>query len=241
MRVLINIVLITMILGCTTTQPETSLLEVSNKSIENHIQVYVTPYYESSSNLSMNPKVKVSKQYDRLLSSTKSKDILTVEKSILDKPELITPMTMMVLAIRMYDVGERDKAIFWFYVAKDRYITLSDVLNINDPSLFQVKQSVIAFASLAGPYINSYAFCNIKKQQTIRNDAFNWVTLNPYQALFMEQLPAKEGNRKENLERSLNDIDESIKKFNEFLSNPQNVDELNLKRKQKDVDSQFCY
>ena len=30
-------------------------------------------------------------------------------------------MTMMVLAIRLYDVGLRDDAVFWFYAAKDRY------------------------------------------------------------------------------------------------------------------------
>jgi hypothetical protein len=30
-------------------------------------------------------------------------------------------MTLMVPAILHYDVGLRDKAVFWFYLAKDRY------------------------------------------------------------------------------------------------------------------------
>ena len=46
-------------------------------------------------------------------------------------------MTMMVLAIRLYDVGLRDDAVFWFYVAKDRTIVLSDVLNVKTPQLAQ--------------------------------------------------------------------------------------------------------
>ena len=44
-------------------------------------------------------------------------------------------MTMMVLSIRLYDVGLRDDAVFWFYVAKDRYIVLSEVLNVKAPQL----------------------------------------------------------------------------------------------------------
>ena len=37
-------------------------------------------------------------------------------------------MTLMVLAIRLYDVGGcRDDAVFWFYAAENRYLTLEDV------------------------------------------------------------------------------------------------------------------
>ena len=35
----------------------------------------------------------------------------------------LTPMTIMVLAIRLYDVGLRDDAVFWFYAAKNRFAT----------------------------------------------------------------------------------------------------------------------
>ena len=36
----------------------------------------------------------------------------------------------MVLAIRFYDVGLRDDAVFWFYAAKDRYLTLDEVVDV---------------------------------------------------------------------------------------------------------------
>ena len=37
---------------------------------------------------------------------------------IVAKPQVVTPMTMMVLAIRLYDVGLRDDAVFWFYASR---------------------------------------------------------------------------------------------------------------------------
>jgi len=37
---------------------------------------------------------------------------------IVARPEAVTPMTMMVLAIRLYDVGLRDDAVFWFYASR---------------------------------------------------------------------------------------------------------------------------
>jgi hypothetical protein len=45
---------------------------------------------------------------------------------IVAKPQVVTPMTMMVLAIRLYDVGLRDDAVFWFYASKDRFQTLTE-------------------------------------------------------------------------------------------------------------------
>ena len=80
------------------------------------------------------------------------------------KPALVTPMTMMVLAIRLYDVGLRDDAVFWFYVAKDRYIVLSEVLNVKTPQLAQADDAVRNFATLAA-VINGYAFCDLARQK----------------------------------------------------------------------------
>lgn len=166
----------------------------------------------------------MSKEHDNLLSSTNKEDILRAEKLIQNKPELITPMTMMLLSIRLYDVGERDKSVFWFYVAKDRFITLADVLNMHHSSLSQVKHAISAFALLAGPYINSYAFCDIDEQRSLRKEAFKRVSLTPYKALFIPQLPAKNGDREENLASSMNEIKAGMKKMDEYLSIQENID-----------------
>src|SRR4051794_14417691 len=91
-----------------------------------HIGVYVQPYYESAQSQDSRPRVAVAKKYDELLSSNKKEDIVAARDMIQKEPQLITPMTLMVLAIRLYDVGLRNDSVFWFYVAKDRYATLSE-------------------------------------------------------------------------------------------------------------------
>jgi hypothetical protein len=70
-------------------------------------------------------------------------------------------MTMMVLAIRLYDAGLRDDAVFWFYVAKDRLA---------------------------------------------------WIEENPYAAMFMEQIPARQPDRKALAARALAEVKEGAAK-----------------------------
>jgi hypothetical protein len=143
--------------------------EASNRVDETmpikRIGVYVLPYYQSAPAPDGRPIVDVAKAFNTQLASNDKEDILAVRDAIQFQPQLITPMTMMVLAIRLYDVGLRDDSVFWFYVAKNRYITLSDVLNVNWRGLSQVGEAVKGFATLAGPFINSYAFCDSAKQR----------------------------------------------------------------------------
>jgi hypothetical protein len=100
-----------------------------------------------------------------LLGSTRSEDILAARDLVVAKPALATPMTMMVLAIRLYDVGFRDDAVFWFYVTKERYIVMSEVLDVKTQAFAQADEAVRSFVTLAGPMINGYAFCDLAKQK----------------------------------------------------------------------------
>src|SRR5262245_4712617 len=121
---------------------------------EKRIPIYVEPYYASSQKEGVLPRVAVGKQFDQLLASSEQKDILAARDLIVQRPDTVTPMTMMVLAIRLYDTGLRDDAVFWFYVAKDRYIVLSEVARPNAPQLAGADTAVRNFATLAGPYLN---------------------------------------------------------------------------------------
>lgn len=76
------------------------------------IDVYVQPFYEAARATGAKPQVAVGKQYNDLLSSNRREDILAARDLVLAKPMLVTPMTMMVLAIRLYDVDLRDDAYF---------------------------------------------------------------------------------------------------------------------------------
>ncbi len=206
-----------------------------------HIGVYVLPYYQSAQSPDEHPTVDVAKAFNARFASNNKEDILAVRDAIQSQPQLITPMTLMVLAIRLYDVGLRDDAVFWFYVAKNRYITMSDVLNVRSPGLRQVEEAVKGFATLAGPFINSYAFCDLAKQRDASSKAINWVEQNPYQAIFMEQIPALPGDRSENLKKSIASLKQSAQKEQQYLSDPKNQEEFQRKRNEQHVPEQFCW
>ncbi len=205
------------------------------------IGVYVLPYYQAAQKPEGRPSIAVAKAFDAQLASNKQEDILAVRDAIQTQPERITPMTLMVLAIRLYDVGLRDEGVFWFYVAKDRYLTMADVLNVKTPGLAQVEDAVRNFAVLSGPFFNSYAFCDMAKQKDASLKAIDWVEQHPYAVIFMEQLPALPGDRAGNLKKSLKGLRAYRQKELDRLADPKNLEEFNKARKEKHVNEQFCW
>jgi hypothetical protein len=205
------------------------------------IDIYVTPYYQSAKAADGHPTVAVSTAFDTQLSSNKREDIGAVRDAIQAQSKLITPMTLMVLAIRLYDVGLRDDAVFWFYVAKDRYSTMANVLDMKAASLAQAADAVGAFSSLAGPFINGYAFCNLAKQRDAKLRAIAWIEQHPYEAVFMEKIPALPGDRTQNLRKSIESLKESAQKEQQYLNDPKNLEQFNKDRKDDHVIEQYCW
>ena len=183
----------------------------------------------------------VNKVYDALLSSNRRADILAARDSIAADPKLVTPMTLMVLAIRLYDVGLRDDAVFWFYAAKDRYLVMAEVLDVQSPLLAQASDAVGSFVALAGPIINGYAFCDLAKQKALRAKALGWVESHPYEVMFMERFPAAPGDRAENLRRAVADAKERAAKERAYVDDPDNVAAMTAARKQNEADVRFCW
>ena len=165
----------------------------------------------------------VGKQYNDLLASNRREDILAARDLIAAKPQRVTPMTLMVLAIRFYDVGLRDDAVFWFYAAKDRYIVMSEVLDVKTPLLAQADDAVGSFATLAGPIINGYAFCDLARQKELHAKAVAWVESNPYDVMFMAQVPALPGDRAANHKRALANAKERAAKERDYFDDAKNA------------------
>ena len=199
------------------------------------IGIYVQPYYEAAREPGGTPRVAVGRSFDGLASNS-HEDIVAIRDSIMRDPKRLTPMTMMVLAIRLYDVGLRDDSVFWFYAAKDRYLTLVDVAT---GGLAQVEQAVRDFATLAGPFINGYAFCDVANQQAIRAKALDWVEKNPYEAMFMEPLPAKSSNRRQALVKAHALIRDNAAKERACLQDPANVAKLRADRAANGADDKY--
>jgi hypothetical protein len=206
-----------------------------------HIGIYVQPFYESGRMPGERPRVAVGEQFNDLLSSNKREDILAVRDRILAAPSLVTPMTMMVLAIRLYDVGLRDDSVFWFYVAKDRYIVMSEVLDMKAPQLVLADEAVRNFATLAGPVINGYAFCDLASQKAQHAKAVAWVEANPYQTMLMASAPALPGNRADNAKRAIANARERAAKESAYFADPKNVETYYATRKRNEADVKFCW
>ena len=205
------------------------------------VGIEVQPFYQAAREPGDQPQVGVGKQFNDLLASNRREDILAVRDLITAKPGTVTPMTLMVLAIRFYDVGLRDDAVFWFYAAKDRYIVFSDVADVKAPVLQQADDAMRAFATLAGPIINGYAFCDLAKQQAQHAKAVEWVESNPYEVMFMDRLPAKPGDRAENHKRALAEAKERAAKERAYFADPKNVAEFAASRARNDMDAKFCW
>ena len=206
-----------------------------------HVPIYVDPFYRSAPTPDAQPQVAVGKQYNDLLSSTKREDILAARDLIVAGPKLVTPMTMMVLAIRLYDVGLRDDAVFWFYVAKDRYIVMSEVLDVKTQALAQADDAVRNFSTLAGPFINGYAFCDLAKQKELHAKAVEWVENNPYEVMFMARAPALPGDRAENAKRAIASAKERAAKERAYFDDAKTREDYYATRKRNEADVKFCW
>ena len=204
------------------------------------IGIYVQPFYEAARMPAERPQVAVGKQYNELLSSNRREDILAARDLIVAKPAVVTPMVMMVLAIRLYDVGLRDDAVFWFYVAKERYIVMSDVLDVKTQALAQADDAVRSFATLAGPVINGYAFCDLAKQKDQHAKAVEWVAANPYEVMFMARAPALPGDRSENARRAVASARERAAKERAYFDDAKTREAYYATRKQNEADVKFC-
>ncbi|MBK1687529.1 hypothetical protein [Rubrivivax gelatinosus] len=205
------------------------------------IGVYVLPYYAAAADDGGRPQVAVGKAFDERLASDDPAVIAEVEKSIRAAPELVTPMTLMVLAIRLYDVGLRDEAVFWFYAAKDRYATLAAVLDMSHPARAQVAQATRDFAVTAGPDLNGYAFCDLGRQARQRQAALDWVAANPYRALFIDALPARPGDRQAHLEAALAELRTQAARERDALATPELRARVAATREANRMQDKYCW
>ena len=127
---------------------------VSNAS---HIDVYVTPYYNSKG-----PSVSIGRFSSGLAAAKEDEFLATIGRMKKDWDELTFP-ELYVAAIRLYDFGYRKEAVYWFYSAQYRgrqfgvLLDQSEMGSIGSAG-FELLQAQNAFFQLVGPYINGYAF-----------------------------------------------------------------------------------
>jgi hypothetical protein len=126
------------------------------------IEVYVTPYYNSKE-----PTINVGRFSKGLGANSEPEFVAAITRMKQSWDSLGFPETY-VAAIRLYDLGFRKEAIYWFYSAQYRGRLLATLVDrekmgsIGDPG-FELVQAANAFQQLVGPYINGYAFGDIEQ------------------------------------------------------------------------------
>jgi hypothetical protein len=205
------------------------------------IAIEVQPYYAAARGADERPRVAVGDSVSARLASSRREDIVAVRDAIAAKPGAVTPMTLMVLAIRLYDVGLRDEAVTWFYAAKTRFLVLAAVVDIKAAGLQDVQDAVHAFAYLAGPVINGYAFCDLSRQQAAQAAALDWVEKNPDPAMFTARPPARPGDRKANARRAIAQARDNAGRERAYFAEANNAAEFFATRKANGADAKYCW
>jgi hypothetical protein len=205
-----------------------------------HIGIYVTPFYAAASTRTGTPQVSVAREFDAMFASNRMEDLVAARDAIQARPGRVPPMVLMVLAIRLYDMGLRDDSVFWFYAAKNRFLTMDDVLDLRAAGLAGMAVAVTDFAKLAGPAINSYAFCDYDQQAAAARQAVDWVEAHPYEPLFDPGIVARSGDRVDLLQRSITRLRETALREREFVADAKNRELMEARRKANRVPEQFC-
>ena len=203
--------------------------------------VYVPPYYAAGDTFAAAPKVAVDPDYDKLLASTSAADIRKVRDALAARPDLVSPETMMVLAIRLYDTGQRDDAVFWYDAGRDRFLTMDAVLDMRSLQLLKVVEVVQSFIDAIAPAMDGYALCDPARHQEREDRAIAWVAAHPYKLLGYSDLPAQSDDRNAALVDAVNKLREMSAHNRELLAQPEMLAKLAEIRKQNQADARFCW
>jgi hypothetical protein len=126
------------------------------------IPVYITPFYSSDG-----PQISVG-AYSKKLAEANATTISRVAAEMKREWATLPVEAMYVAAIRHYDLGRKDDAVYWFYSAQYRARLFKSILSDDNAnsigaSAFEAVSAHGAFHELAGEYINGYGFGNLDK------------------------------------------------------------------------------
>ena len=221
-------------IGCAPSQSFLTNITIPPTSTFSPLPVTVSPFYDSARN-----QIDVG-DYSQQLSTFDFQELTSVAQEMAKQRDVLTPEQMFVLAIRLYDVGDNDNAVYWFYEAQFRaklfQISLdpSHVGSIGDPS-FELPAAYSAFTQLSGEYINGYAGCDIE----------NWVNIaktvedkNPTPPDLTKLFPGVAFVESSQWQSLNNEVADGLDQLINYLSD--NKETVKQQRKQKNMDARFC-
>ena len=205
------------------------------------LYVDVPPYYRSGDTINAPAVVNVDPDWDKLLSSANRHDIQRVEDGIGANAGLVKPQTMLVLSMRLYDVGLRDDALFWYYVGLGRYRTMEAVLDMRSLQLMKSAEVVRSFLRATEPAMDGYALCSVARLEEIQRRAIDWVARNPYKLLGYSELPPAADDRNAALEASVQEMRNDLQHATALLADPKSLAEIEQRRAATHDHERFCW
>jgi len=205
------------------------------------LHVDVPPYYIAGATYGTPPSVAVDPQFDKLLASAKRADIQKAVVAIAAKPDLVKPDTLIVLAMRLYDVGLRDDAVFWYYVGRDRFLTMAQVLDMRSIQLTRSAETTESFLRAAGPAMDGYAYCSLAHQAEQEDRAIAWVAAHPWRILGYTELPAIADDRNAALAAAVNHLRDASRKKKALLADPKTLADLEDARQRNHAHERYCW
>ena len=205
------------------------------------VPVKIAPFYAASEHRADPPRVATNSGFDRLLSSTRREDVAKVHRAVMAEPDTVSPVTLMVLAIRLYDVGMRDEAVVWYYAARERMATALAVLDPGHAEIARAGAATKAFALRAGPTINGYALCDLERYVRHRRQALDWVEKHPYAMIFVDAIPAKPGDRRAQLAAKLGALRAEMEEEIAVLGRPGEIAKRASARREARAEEKYCW
>lgn len=126
------------------------------------IAIYVTPFYNSAG-----PVVRIG-QYSAGLASHDERDVVATVRQMKRHWKELRFYELYAGAIRLYDLGYRNEAVYWFYTAQYRgrlFAMIADAKKLGTigDRAFELYHAQNAFFELAGPVLNGYAFGDVER------------------------------------------------------------------------------
>ena len=154
---------ITLFSGCaalpTLIVPTTVPTLAPTKLPKESINILVVPFYSSDGT-----QIHVGDYSDRLRTNDLN-ELAGLAQEMAQQRDKLTPEQMFVLAIRLYNLGEKDDSVYWFYEAQFRAKLLlktvdSAQVSRGDPT-YELLTDYNSFTEAAGKFINGYAGCDV--------------------------------------------------------------------------------
>ena len=134
----------------------------NGQSTKGHIPFYALPYYN------YDPLTITIGKYKKELLTNDTTELIALGNKIKSDINHTDIESLYILSIRLYDLGKKDDALYWFHTAKSRariFINMLDPKKIGGigDEAFELEHLFIAFNQLAGEYINGYGLNDFDK------------------------------------------------------------------------------